>query len=320
MEDWLDDIISHVADLFTPGTMLWYTFNLRAMLALIMVSVVSGAVGSLVVANRMAFFSDALAHTAFAGVALGILVALVLQLTDVEIRPWIMPIMVAFGIVVGAGIFLVVERTTQSNDTVIGVFFAGAIGIGAILIKVGSEKRYMPMEEFLFGSLANVHPRDLLVLAGLVLITGAFLCVCYNDLVFASFNSSLAKSRRIPVRVYQFLFIALLAVIVNVCIVAVGVLLINGLLIVPAAAAANICRNMRQLFRWSIGTCLVAALAGQWLSWEVKIPLEESASGASTARMGEGGTIVVLSVVFFFVSMAIGPWLRGRPASTGQNS
>jgi hypothetical protein len=72
---------------------------------------------------------------------------------------------------------------------------------------------------------------------------------------------------------------------------------------------------MRQLFRWSIGICLTAALLGQWVNWEVKIPLEESASGLHFARLGEGGTIVVLSVVFFFLSMLVGPWLRGRPVA-----
>jgi zinc transport system permease protein len=315
MDTLVDEAIGCFLQLFPDRTMLSFDFNVRALLALIMISLVCGAVGSLVVGNRMAFFSDALAHTAFAGVALGILLAFVFRLPREQLFHWITPVMAAFGIAVGAGIFIIRERTSQSNDTIIGVFFAGAIGLGAILMKVGSKVIYFPMEEFLFGSLAQVKSFDLLVLAGLVGLTAVFLCFCYNDVVFASFNSSLASSRRIRVRLYQFLFIALLAVIVNVCITAVGALLINGLLIVPAAAAANMCRNMRQLFRWSIGICLAAALLGQWLNWEVKIPLEESASGLHFARLGEGGTIVVLSVVFFFLSMLVGPWLRGRPVA-----
>jgi zinc transport system permease protein len=315
METFVDEAIGCIRQLFAERTMLSYDFNVRALLALIMISLVCGAVGSLVVVNRMAFFSDALAHGSFAGVALGILLAFFLRLPREQLFHWIVPVMAAFGIAFGAGIFVIRERTAQSNDTIIGVFFAGAIGLGAILMKVGSKVIYFPMDEFLFGSLGQVHSLDLIVLAGLVGLTALFLCFCYNDLVFASFNSSLASSRRIRVRLYQFLFIALLAVIVNVCITAVGALLINGLLIVPAAAAANMCRNMRQLFRWSIGICLTAALLGQWLNWEVKIPLEESASGLHNARLGEGGTIVVLSVVFFFLSMLIGPWIRGRPVA-----
>jgi zinc transport system permease protein len=316
MVAWLDELIDFFRQLFPPGTMLYYDFNFRAMLALVLISFMCGAIGSLVVGNRMAFFSDALAHSAFAGVALGILLAFLLRLPRDDLFSWITPVMAGFGIVVGLGIFVIRERTAQSNDTVIGVFFAGSIGLGAILMKVGSALIHFPTDEFLFGSLASVGGSDLLLLAALVVVTGVFLYFCYNDLVFASFNSSLAKSRRIPVRLYTFLFIALLAVIVNVCITAVGALLINGLLIVPAAAAGNLCRNMRQLFRWSIGLCLTAALMGQWLNWEIKIPLPGGESGIGYARLGEGGTIVVLSVVFFFVSMVVGPWLRDRPLAS----
>jgi zinc transport system permease protein len=318
MEEWLDQGFSAVAQLLPPGTMLSYGFNLRALVALVFISVVCGSVGSLVVGNRMAFFSDALAHAAFAGVAFGILLAFLLRLPSEQLFHWITPVMAVFGILVGLGIFVIRERTAQSNDTVIGVFFAGSIGLGAILMTVGSKLIYFPTDEFLFGSLAGLHSTDVVLLAALVVVTGVFLYFTYNDLVFASFNLSLARSRRIPVRMQTFLFIALLAVIVNVCITAVGALLINGLLIVPAATAANVCRNMRQLFRWSIGLCLTAAVAGQWLSWEVKIPLPGSRGGLDHARLGEGGTIVVLSVVLFFVSMAIGPRLRAAPASGPQ--
>src|SRR5271163_758739 len=129
MEEWLDDIIGHVAKLFVDGSMLSYTFNLRAMLALIMISVVSGAVGSLVVGNRMAFFSDALAHSAFAGVALGIMLALILRLPRDQLFDWIVLVMMAFGIMTGIGIAFVRQKTGQSSDTIIGVFFAGAIGL-----------------------------------------------------------------------------------------------------------------------------------------------------------------------------------------------
>jgi zinc transport system permease protein len=315
METWLNDTIIDFSNKFSNGHMLSFDFNVRALLALILISIVCGAVGSLVVGNRMAFFSDALAHAAFAGVALGILLAFFSRLPPDQLLSWITPVMAVFGIVVGVGIFVIKERTAQSNDTVIGVFFAGSIGLGAILMNVGSKLIYFPTDEFLFGSVSMVNSFDLLVMAAVVLLTAVFLYFCYNDLVFASFNTSLARSRRVPVRLYHFLFIALLAVIVNVCITAVGALLINGLLIVPAAAAANVSWNMRQLFRRSIAVCMVAAILGQWLNWEITIPLPGSSSGLGQARLGEGGTIVVLSVVFFFVSMLVGPWLRGRPSA-----
>jgi zinc transport system permease protein len=309
MENWLDSSIRVLCECFPADTLLSYDFNMTALLALVLTSIMCGAIGSLVVANRMAFFSDALAHTAFAGVAIGILSAIVLELPREEHVQGITTVMIVFGILTGLGIVFVREQTSLSSDTVIGVFFAGAIGLGAILLKVGSAMIRFPTDEFLFGSLAGVSSGHLLALAGLLVATGALLTWTYNGLVFANFNVSLARSRRIPLQLYNYLFIALLAVIVNLCLRAVGVLLINALLVVPAATAANLSLNMRQMFRWSVALCLVTSLAGLWLNWEVSIP----ARGVAV-HLGEGGTIVVLNVMLFFLSMVLGPWLRRRPA------
>jgi zinc transport system permease protein len=306
MELWLDELINLLTRIFPEGTMLSFSFTFRAMLALVLIGLLCGSIGSLVVGNRMAFFSDALAHSAFAGVAIGILLAIVLRMPRDSVLSWVWLTMVAFGILTGLGIVYVKEKTSQSSDTVIGVFFAGAIGIGAILLKVGSKIIFFPTDEFLFGSLANVQSGELLGLAGLLAVTIGVLAWMYNDLVFASFNTSLAQSRRVPLRLQNYLFIVLLAVIVNVCLSAVGALLINALLVVPAATAANLCRNMRQLFRWSVLLCLGTSLLGLWISWEVARTTE--------IHLGEGGTIVVLNVTLFFVSMVVGPRLKARPA------
>jgi zinc transport system permease protein len=308
VEDLINSAINHLCGLFTPQTMLSYDFNMRAMIALVMIGITCGAVGSLVVGNRMAFFSDALAHSSFAGVAVGILIALVLRLPrGQEQYEWITWVMVVFGVFTGLGIVFVRDRTSQSNDTVIGVFFAGAIGLGAILLKVGSTAIRFPTDEFLFGSLAMINAGHLLALGALFVLTFVMLAWMYNGLVFANFNVSLARSRRIRLRLFNYLFVALLAVIVNLCLSAVGALLISALLVVPAATAVNLCSNMRQLFRWSVIICLLSCLVGQWLSWEVAIPVTATAS----AHLGEGGTIVVLNVLLFFVSMIVGPWVRG---------
>src|SRR5262249_55939097 len=208
-------------------------------------SLVCGSAGSLVIANRMSFFSDALAHCAFAGVALGFLLALWggTPVTDLDApgsRLFITLVMIGFGIVVGICIAFVREKTLLSNDTVIGVFFAGAIGIGAMLLKAVSALGYRNLETFLFGEPLYTRAQDLEMLIWLILLTGALLYFLYNDMVFGSFSTSLARSRRVRTRLCQYLFIVLLGIIVNVSIQIVGVLLINGLLIVPAATAANI--------------------------------------------------------------------------------
>src|SRR5262249_55927770 len=153
------------------------------------------------------FFSDALAHCTFAGVALGLLVAVG---SGAErggpYFQWGLPaIMVVFGVLVGVAIAFVRESTSLANDTVIGVFFAGAIGFGAVLLSHLSKHAYFSPETFLFGSLVAVQPADLLILAALTLVTAVVLGYHYNGMVLAAFNPSLARSRRVPVRLCNYL-------------------------------------------------------------------------------------------------------------------
>jgi zinc transport system permease protein len=298
-QHWLDQLIGQFSKLFPPGTYLESQFNVSGLLAVILVSLICGAVGSLVVANRMAFFSDALAHCAFAGVALGLLLGYLSGTADDNAGLVIVLVMSAFGVVVGLAIAVVRESTLQSSDTIIGVFFAGAIGLGAIFLKVGTLRRYYPPEDFLFGNLVFVRGEDLIVLFLLLVVTLIVLAWLYNDLVLASFNRSLALSRRVRVRLCNYAFIVLLALIVNLCLKAVGVLLINGLLIVPAATAALISRNLRQLFWWSIILCMLAGVGGHWLSWEIHFT-----AGGRESTLGQSGTIVLLSVLLFFVTLS----------------
>ena len=315
--EWLEQWIHTLCDWFPPQTFLSYPWNMKGLIAIALVGLICGAVGSLVVGNRMAFFSDALAHCAFAGVALGLLLGVVTGADDEQFSQWITLVMITFGILVGLGIAFVREFTAQANDTVIGVFYAGAIGLGAVFLKAGSGRRYLPPEDFLFGNLVTVQSTDLLILAGLTVVAGAVLALMYNNLLFTSFNRSLALSRRIPVRLCSYLFIILLALIVNLCLKVVGAMLINALLVVPAATAANWCRNMRQLFWVSVFLCLFVGVGGHWISSEIQLP---TPGGGKPSRPGESGTIVVLAVLLFTLSMWLGPGLRrARGASKGKS-
>jgi zinc transport system permease protein len=305
MTDWLSQLIQLITQLAPPDTFLNMGYNVRGLLAVVLVSIVCGAVGSMVVGNRMAFFSDCLAHSAFTGVALGYLLGLALGIPRGPFYHWSVPlIMVLSGIAVGLAIYFVRERTGLASDTVIGVFFAGAIGFGAVFFKALSNRGYFNLEAFLFGDPVNADEADLVLLFLLTLATLAVLMWMYNRLVFTSFNTSLARSRNIPIRLCNYLFIALLALIVNLCLHTVGALLINAMLIVPAATASNLSRNMRQLFWMTTALCLLVSLGGHYLSWEIGLGLNFD--------VGIGGTIVVLSVLLFFVSMALGPLVRGR--------
>jgi zinc transport system permease protein len=278
-----------------------YTFQFRALLSILLVTAICGMVGALVVGNRMAFFSDAMAHCAFAGVALGILLTLFVSAgKHPETYRWLIPlVMVAFGALVGLAIAFVKEKTDLASDTVIGVFFAGAIGFGAMLLSALKQRRAIDPETFLFGSPLYVQDIDFLYLAILLALVVALLVWRYNHLLLASFNSSLARSRRISLRLNNYLFILLLALIVNFSIVTVGALLINAMLIVPAATASNIARNLRQMFWLTLGFSMAAGLAGLYLSsaFYVRFP-----SGIEM-EFGPSGTIICISVLLFFVSI-----------------
>ncbi len=305
--EWLDRGIRACAALAPPDSFFSWDFNIRSLLALILVSLCCGAIGSLVVGGRMAFFSDALAHCSFAGISIGFLLFLFFGPQTGQFWDWVTVIMTVFGIVAGCGIVWVRTVTGLSSDTVIGVFFAGAVGLAAALKDLINDRALFNLEDFLFGNPLLVSSAHLLILTCLAVLTALLLSRIYNHLLLASFNQSLALSRRVPVRLVNYLFIILLALTVNLCLRFVGALLINALLIIPAATAINLSRNMRQLFWRTIFLCLLLSVAGTWISWDLGM--------GANLKLGVSGTIVLLNVLVFLVSMAVGPWLRTRRAT-----
>jgi zinc transport system permease protein len=292
----------------------WHGYHVGAFLSVLLISAICGLVGALVVGNRMAFFSDAMAHCAFAGISLGLIIAFTMGFTPKsEELHWFLPLVMAlFGALVGVGIAFVRENTGLASDTVIGVFFAGAIGFGAMILQGFSTHRSFDAERFLFGGPATVTPIDLLVLAILLAVTALVLTWRYNHFVMASFNPSLARSRGMTVAFDSYLFIVLLALIVNFSISAVGVLLINALLIVPAATASNFTTSMRKMFRWTLVLSVLTGLVGLVVSHKVSFTI----GGGEPKQFGVSGTIICVGVLLFAVSM-MAPYVRRRFARLG---
>ncbi|MFM7539470.1 MAG: metal ABC transporter permease [Planctomycetota bacterium] len=280
----------------------------RAMVGLITVGLACGLVGSLVVGSRMAFFSDALAHCAFAGVSVGFLlfelIKLPMGLADEQFWWWVTPLMVVFGAGVGMGVSVVRQQTNLGNDAVIGVFFAGSLGLAATLSQAISSRKIFSLEEFLFGDPLLIQSGQIILLFAVLALTALFMGLGFNGLVLGSFNASLAKSRAIPIDWLQTGFIVLLAVVINVCLRVVGVLLINALLIVPAAIAMNLSSNLRQMFWITLATSVGLAVTGQIISWEVQVRCD--------VPVGIAGTIVTLAVLAFSLTMPLAR--RGRRA------
>jgi zinc transport system permease protein len=310
-EHWLDALLWRLADAAPGGGFFSYGFNLRAMVALVLVSLCCGSVGSLVVGGRMAFFSDALAHCAFAGVSIGFVVfstLISLWRPSTEFWDWVTPIMLGFGMLIGYLIAYVRERTGLASDTVIGVAFAAAVGLAAMIAKIMQDRSLFNLEVFLFGDPLMVLGKDLVPLIALAVVTTATIALTFNHLLLSSFNTSLALSRRVQTRLVSYVFIMLLALVVNLCVRTVGVMLINALLVVPAATAANLGRNLRQVFWLTMGLCMGSCLLGQAINWEIET--------RTSLKLGIPGTIILISVAGFVASAIAAPLLRERRAAS----
>jgi zinc transport system permease protein len=298
--EWMNQFVLSTARLFHVEA-----FEVRAVLALLMVALACGTLGSLVIGNRMAFFSDAMAHTAMAGVTLALLllvVALNIRSTkEADEYLWILPVaMATVGVVVGLFIAVIQERTALSSDTVIGVFFALSLGFAGLLLPGLRSRINLELEGILFGQLIMINDQQLLITIGTCLVTCGIVGWKYNSFLLGSFNPSLANSRGLNVRWNNYLFVVLLALVVNLSIYSVGVLLINALLVVPAAAAANVSRNLRRMFWFTLGGCVACSLVGLYFSSTTILAL-----GSLELPVGPSGAVVVACVGWFLVSLVL---------------
>ncbi|MFO0938224.1 MAG: metal ABC transporter permease [Gemmataceae bacterium] len=319
MNDAVTNLIAWIAQTLSPLGPIT-SIDVSALASITLVCISCGLVGSLVVGNRMAFFSDAMAHTAFAGVATGLIGILIFaqpaSARAAEQYLWLVPLVtIVVGVLVGSAMEFVRERTGLTNDTVIGVFFAAAIGFAVTVIPSVKRKTGIDPDQFLFGSPLYVRPEELVMLFILAIVVFAVIVWRYNTMAFGVISPPLARSRGISIRLGNYLFIVLLALVVNVSIKAVGVLLMNAILIVPAAAAINIASNARQMFRYT----LILSLISGWLGYFISVNWEVPISSNERLALAPGGTIVLTAVTLFFVTMFLGAFRRrfgfDRPAS-----
>ena len=273
-----------------PFDCLQARFMQQALLGLLLLAPMAAVMGIIVVNFRMAFFSDAISHSAFAGVALGLIFS---------VDPnWTMP---AFGLLVGLGIMIMQRHSNLSSDTVIGVFFSAMVAFGLAIV---SRDRSLArdLQRFLYGDILTISDGQILCLMALFLILMTFQAVSYNHLLYIGLNPTLAQAHRVRVAVHQYLFTGLLALIVMFAVQAVGVLLVTALLIVPAAAARNLARSAGAMFWWALLISLSSAVAGLLISAQ------------DWARTATGATIIIVACGWFLLSMIAANLRRDRTA------
>ena len=272
MENWYS-----LVDYVLPFAWTQHLFMKNALLAILLVSPLFGILGTLVVNNRMAFFSDTIGHSALTGIAIGLLCGLADPL-------WAM---VLFSIVLAIAISLVKHTIKASTDTIIGVFSAAAVALGIVILSRGGG--FAKYSNYLIGDLLSITAQDLTLLGIILAAILALWTLLFNQLLLISVNPTLALSRGIPVRRLDTFFCIVLAVVVTVSIQWLGILIINSLLVLPAAAARNVARNMSEYHLYSVAIILVAGLAGLISSYYW---------GTAT-----GATIVLFATLFYTITL-----------------
>ena len=256
-----------------------YNFMKNAFLAILLLTPLLGLLGTMAVNHQMAFFSDALGHSALTGIGLGILLGLRNDLVA----------MLVFGIIWAILICVIKQSGSASADTVISVFSSTSVAAGLLILARGGK--FAKYSALLIGDILAVTPGDLLWLLLALIGTLILWALLYNSLLLTSVDSFLARSRGVKTRLVECAFVVMVAVAVMLSIRWVGVMLINALLILPAAAGRNIARSSRQHAVWSVVLALFSGLVGLTLSYYL-----DTSAGAS---------IVLVSALCYAVSLAV---------------
>ena len=241
-----------------PLEMLQWDFMKNALLAILLMGPLFGLLSTMIVTGRMSFFSNALGHSAFTGIAIGAICGIAAPI-------WVA---VAFSVVFALLFSYVRSRSNQAADTLIGVFSSTAVALGIFIATMngGSFTKY---NKYLIGDILSVSPTEIGMLALVLLAVALFWCVYSNRLALTAIHPQLASSRGIPVGVSQTIFTVAIAVVVTLSISSVGLLILNSLLVLPAASSRNVAKNLRQYHLFSVLFALFSGLAGLTLSYHL---------------------------------------------------
>ena len=274
MELWYSLLSVLPFDWAQPGQMY---FMKHALLAVLVITPLFGILSTMVVHSRMSFFSDALGHSAFTGMAIGAICGF-----D---RPTLAAVI--FAVVFALLFNLVRRRSALASDTVIGVFSSTAVALG-IFLSTMNGRSFTKFNSLLIGDILSVEPAMIGVLAGILLLVLALWLLSFNKLMLSAVHPALADSRGIQVFWQETVFSVAIAVVVTLSMTWVGLLVINSLLVLPAAAARNVARNMTQYHLVSLLGALVAGIAGLMTSYYI--------------NASAGSAITLYLAIWFFLS------------------
>ena len=262
-----------------PFELLHWDFMKNALLALLLLAPLFGLLSTMIVTGRMSFFSDALGHSAFTGIAIGCICGLAPT-----------AVAVAFSVAFALLFSYVRSRSNQAADTLIGVFSSTAVALGIFIATLGGGS-FTKYNKYLIGDVLSVTPAEIGVLAIVLLCVAVFWVLFGNRLVLVSIHPQLASSRGLNVKTTQTVFTVCIAVVVTLAINWVGLLMLNSLLVLPAASARNVSKNLKQYHGFSVLFALTASLLGLVISYHL---------GASTGAAISLCLAMIFTISFLF--------------------
>ena len=239
-----------------PIELLQWNFMKNALLAIFIMTPLFGLVSTMIVTGKMSFFSDALGHSAFTGIAIGCI-------CGISAPIWVA---VAFSVFFALLFSFVRNRSSHTADTLIGVFSSTAVALGIFIATFGGGS-FTKYNTYLIGDILSVTPTEIGMLAVVLVAVVVFWVLFSNRMTLTSIHPQLASSRGISTAAVQTIFTTVIAVIVTLAISWVGLLILNSLLVLPGASARNVAKNMKQYHFYSIIFALISGIAGLVLSY-----------------------------------------------------
>jgi zinc/manganese transport system permease protein len=267
------------------GDLLALPFLQRALLAGLLSGGLGGLLGSFAVLRQLSFFSDALGHSALLGIALGV---------SLRLDPTV--VLIPFAVLFALGVNQLARRSRLPGDALLNIVYSSSLALAVVaLSRLPGWKG--GLQQLLFGDILGVTPRDLALLATLLLATGLCLLLTGRRQILLTIDESLALSRGVAAEGQRLLFVVVLAVVVALSIKAVGVLLISAFVVIPACAARLVSANFRAYMLLSAVLGASCAVLGLLASAAFDLP--------------SGPSVVIVQVLVFLLALLLAP--RGAP-------
>lgn len=260
-------------------SLLQLPFMQRAILGAILMGVLGGLLGCFVTLQQLSFFSHAVGHAALVGIVLGVLL---------QIEPtWMV---LPFTIIFGLAVLYLIDHTDLWSDNILSIVLSGTLAIGVILASFIQGYRGN-LIGILFGDILAISQTDLVLTLLLLLVSSGFILFTLEQQILLALNQAMAKVQGIPVQRYRYLFVILLALAVAVSIKAVGILLVNAFLVIPASTAKLLSHQFNSFLGIAVGLGALSGLGGIMIS--------------GLFNLASGPSIVVIQFLIFLVVFAL---------------